>query len=117
MAKDIRKPCRYYGDFSLKEKLILSLNKERKKRNLHDERLIIHWRDIVGEYADNMMPCKIIFDGKDDCFRVKKILICSTINRQFAVEFIFHKKKIIDMLNFYFGNAKSVFSDIKLKVI
>ena len=108
---------RYYGTFSLKEKVLSGLDREKKKRNLYDERLITNWADIVGEYAVNMVPCKIIFDGHDDMGRFKKILFCSTSNRQFSVEFVFYKKQIIDMLNVYFGDHKSIFSDVKLKVI
>lgn len=117
MAKNISKSYRYYGDFSLKEKIISSLQKEQKNRNLHDERLITYWRDIVCDYADKIMPCKISFDGRDEFKKTRKILFCNTIDRQFAVDFIFHKKKLIDMLNFYFGDKNSVFTDIKLKVV
>ena len=117
MTKDVGKPYKYYGDFSLKEKIISGINKEQRKRHLYDERLIMYWRDIVGEYANKMTPCRITFDGNDGLGRVRKILLCDTTDRQFSVEFIFYKKKIIDMLNLYFGDTKSIFSDVKLKVV
>ena len=117
MKNEVKKTYKYYCDFSLKEKIISCINKEQRKRHLYDERLIMYWRDIVGEYANKMTPCRITFDGNDDVGRVRKILLCNTTDRQFSVEFIFYKKKIIDMLNLYFGDTKTIFSDIKLKVI
>ena len=75
MTKDVGKPYKYYGDFSLKEKIISGINKEQRKRHLYDERLIMYWRDIVGEYVNKMTLCRINFNGNDDVGGVWKILL------------------------------------------
>ena len=109
--------ARYYGIFTLGEKLSSSFEFEEKKRNFYDERIILNWKDIVCEYADKLKPDKIVFDGIDANKITKKVLYCSTINRQFASEFLYYKKDILERLNTYFGCEKSRFVDVKLKTL
>ena len=108
---------RYYGTFTLGEKISSFLNYEQKRRNFYDERLLINWKDILQDYSAKIKPDKIVFDGVDSDGMTKKILYCSTINRQFANEFLFYKKDILERLNTYFGVEKSRFVDVKLKTL
>lgn len=108
---------RYYGIFTLGEKISSRFEFEEKKRNFYDERLLLNWSDILGDYADKLKPDKIVFDGVDNNKITKKVLYCSTINRQFASEFLYYKKDILERLNTYFGCEKSRFVDVKLKTL
>ena len=106
---------RYYGAFTLGEKISSFLNYEQKRRNFYDERLLTNWSDILQDYSSKIKPDKIVFNGVDADGITNKILYCSTTNRQFASEFLFYKKDILERLNTYFGVEKSRFVDVKLK--
>ncbi len=109
---------RYYNTFSLHE-MLLSLNKEEiKKRNFHDDRLLLHWNDILGDtLACKINPCKIVFGKLNNKGIINKTLFCITKDRQLMIDFPYSKKSILDRLNIYFGIDKSIFSDIKLKLV
>lgn len=109
--------CKFYNIYSLGEKIINSHQHELKQRNFHDKRLLLNWKYIFGNKSDEMQPCKITFNGIDENGLTKKILYISTKNRQFASEFMFHKKQLLTDLNQYFGTEKSFFKDIKLNII
>lgn len=108
---------RYYNAYSLCEKIFSSMKFNATCRNFHDDRIIFHWKDIFGEFADKMQPCNIVFSGIDSNNITKKVLYVSTFDRAFASEFIFYKKQLIDKLNIYFGTEKSIFVDIKVKTL
>lgn len=113
------KKKRYYGTYSLKEKVLSSFNNEINKRNFFNIKIITHWRNIVGdEFFDKLTPCNIVMKKVIDNKNIlAKILYCQTKDRQFANEFLFYKNDILQKINFYFGEEKSVFVDIKLKLI
>ena len=105
---------RYYNTFSISEKICSLNEKELKKRNFHDARILTHWQDSVGdEFANKLHPKQIKIVGTDNKF-VQKILYCFTDDRRFANEFSFHKKDLLERLNLYFGDKKEVFVDIKI---
>lgn len=111
----MNKKKRYYGTFTLGEKITSFFSNEQKKRNFYDDRILTHWNDIVQEYSTKMKPDKIVFNGINNNGITNKTLYCSTTNRQFSSEFLFYKKDILQRLNTYFGTDKSMFIDIKLK--
>ncbi len=105
---------RYYNTFSISEKICSLNEKELKKRNFHDARILIHWKDIVGkEFAKKLHPKQIKIVGTDNQL-LQKILYCFSNDRHFANEFAFHKKDILERLNLYFGGKKEIFVDIKI---
>ena len=101
--------------------MLSSIVSDTKKRNFFDERILTHWKDIFEDYATKIKPDKIIFNGSEIAKKkdniVCKTLYISTDDRQFASEFIFYKQQLLDKLNAYFGTEKSIFTDLKLKVI
>lgn len=107
----------FYNIQSIGEKLSNSFEFEMKHRNFYDMRLLTNWNYIFGNLSCKLQPCKVLFSGIDQNNRIKKILYASTQDRQFLIEFIFHKQKMLEKLNQYFGDKKSVFIDIKLKII
>ena len=117
----MHKKNNYYNIYSICDFILSSIEKETKKRNFFDSKILIHWRDIFEEFADKIKPDKIIFNGenknKTGDTIITKTLYLSTQDRQFATEFIFYKQQLLDKLNTYFGNEKSVFIDLKLKVV
>ncbi len=109
---------RYYGTYSLKEKVLSSFNDEINKRKFFNIKIITNWKNIVGdEFFDKLKPCNITFKKTINNNLLEKILYCQTIDRQFLNEFLFYKNNILQKINFYFGEEKSVFIDIKLKLI
>lgn len=108
---------RYYNFFSISEKFTSSLSNEIKKRNLYDDRIFKNWKYIVDDFADKVSPYKITYYGIDKNNVKQKILYLSTEDRMFATEFLFYKKQLLEKLNLYFGEDKSKFIDLKIKVI
>jgi len=108
---------RFYNTFSIGEKMLSGFKYDLKTRNFHDDRLLLNWNYIVDEYAKRITPCKIIFSGLDTNNILQKTLYVSTNDRGFMAEFIFHKQRLLEMLNNYFGCSKSKFVDIKLKLV
>ena len=105
---------RYYNTFSISEKICSLNEKELKKRNFHDARILMHWQDIVGdEFANKLHPKQIKIVGTDNQL-LQKILYCFSDDRHFANEFVFHKKDLLERLNLYFGDKKEVFVDLKI---
>jgi hypothetical protein len=105
---------RYYNAFSISEKICSLNEKELKKRNFHDARILTHWQDIVGdEFANKLRPKQIKIVGTDGRL-LQKILYCFSENRHFANEFSFYKKDLLERLNLYFGDKKEVFVDVKI---
>lgn len=105
----------YYHTFSIGDCLLSNIEYEYKKRNFYDTRLLLRWNEIIGKLAEKMSPIKIVFSGIENNI-IQKTLYCITQDRMFATEFTFYKNDILDKLNFYFGNEKTIFKDIKLKV-
>lgn len=108
---------RYYGTFSLQEAMFGNLKREAEKRNFYDDRLLLHWKDILGEFSNLIQPCKIVFNKIDNNGITHKTLYCCTRNGQFVADFLYCKKNILERLNVYFGTEKSVFTDLKLKLL
>lgn len=109
---------RYYGTYSLKEKVLSSLDSEINKRKFFNIKIITNWKDVVGEeFFDKLKPCNVVINKNIKTNILEKILYCQTENRQFLNEFLFYKNNILQKINFYFGEEKSVFIDIKLKLI
>ena len=105
---------RYYNVFSISEKIFSLNEKEIKRRNFNDARILTHWQNIVGEeFADKLHPKQIKIVGTDGRL-LQKILYCFSENRHFANEFSFYKKDILERLNLYFGDKKEVFVDVKI---
>lgn len=109
------KHTKYYHTFSIGECLLSNIDYECKKRNFYNISLLSRWNEIIGELAQKMSPMKIAFSGVKDNV-IQKTLYCITQDRMFATEFTFYKKDILEKLNVYFGNEKTIFKDIKLKV-
>ena len=105
----------YYHTFAIGECLLSNIEYECKKRNFYDTRLLSRWHEIIGTFAERISPIKIVFSGIENNV-IQKTLYCITKDRLFATEFTFYKKDILEKLNFYFGNEKTIFKDIKLKV-
>ena len=109
---------RYYGIFSLRDKLLSSIDGESKKRHFYNDNILLFWNDIVGkEYVNKIFPCYVSYGATRNKNITTKTLYCGTKDRVFLSEFIFHRKSILDRLNLYFGEDKSMFEDIKLKLI
>ncbi len=105
---------RYYNTFSISEKICLLNEKELKRRNFNDVRIITNWQEIVGEeFSGKLFPKQIKIIGENNKIP-QKILYCSTPDRRFANEFAFYKKDILERINFYFGNKKEIFVDVKI---
>jgi hypothetical protein len=109
---------RFYNTYSLKEKLIELLKPELRRRNI-DERLLLNWKYIFNDsdFVDKMTPYKIIYKNIDENSLIQKILYVCTEDSKFATEFLFYKHQLLEKLNQYFGNEKSLFKDIKIKII
>lgn len=107
----------FYNTFPLQHKLINSFQQEMKRRNFHDMKLITNWTDIFEDMAEKISPLKISFNGITTSGIRQKILYVSTNDRAFATQFIFHKQFLLDKLNTYFGINKTIFIDIKIKVL
>ena len=105
----------YYHTFSIGECLLSNIEYEYKKRNFYDTRVLLRWHEIIGNFAEKISPTKIVFSGIENNV-VQKTLYCTTQDRLFATEFTFYKKDMLEKLNFYFGNQRTIFKDIKLKV-
>ena len=105
---------RYYNTFSISEKICSLNEKELKKRNFNDARILTHWKDIVGDkFANKLHPKQIKIVGTDKQL-LQKILYCFSEDRHFANEFSFYKKDVLERLNLYFGDRKEVFVDVKI---
>ena len=105
---------RYYNIFSISEKICLLNEKELKRRNFNDVRIITNWQEIVGEeFSGKLFPKQIKIIGENNKIS-QKILYCSTPDRRFANEFAFYKKDILDRLNIHFGGKRCVFVDVKI---
>ena len=107
----------FYNFCPLCDKMILSFKQEMQRRNFYDERLLLNWRYIFNDFADKIAPLKIIFNGIDNNGVVKKILYVATFDRRIATEFLFYKQRLLDDLNTYFGIDKSIYVDLKIKLI
>ena len=109
---------RYYGIFSFSDKLLSYIDEESKKRHFYNANILVFWNKIVGkEYCNKILPCYISYGTTRNKNITTKILYCNTKDRGFLSEFLFHKKEILNRLNLYFGEDKSTFEDIKLKLI
>ena len=106
---------RFYNVFSIKEKMFSLLGSELKHRNIYDTRLISRWNEIVGEkYATKLTPINVSIKSSKDKKLLEKTLYCQTSDLQFATEFQFLKQEILNKLNAYFGEERSVFKNIVL---
>ena len=109
---------RFYNVFSVKEKMLSLLGSELKHRNIYDTRLISRWSEIVGkEVADKLIPVNISIKYNKQKQILEKTLYCYTNNLLFATEFQFLKNNILNKLNAYFGDKKSVFKNIVTSIL
>ena len=104
----------FYNVHKISNMIMNSFQNEMKRRNFHDERLLLNWRFIFDDFASKIQPMKVVFSGIDKDGVVKKSLYVGTQDRQFATESIFYKKILLEKLNQYFGKEKSMFQDIKI---
>lgn len=107
----------FYNISSLGDVMMNFFKPELKRRNFHDDRLLLNWTYIFDEFAEKMQPDKIMFKGTDENGVMQKVLYVFTNDRKFATEFVFFKQQLLERINQYFGTEKSFFKDIKIKTI